>query len=281
MSTDTWSAMVVWLSPAGTTRHVADVITDRLQQHGIAVHVCDLACPGAAEKLRTALADASGRVCVFPGSPVYAMHAVPRVMEMIDALPNARPGDAAAPFVTWGAVSSGIALPEMGAALAARGYALPGAAAVVAVHSLLWQAPHPLGHGRPDAEDDRTVAAFVDGVVEKLHAGTFDNIGLDYQPAEARAAMAQMSLAAAGAVLPGRSVNMQRCVQCDVCREACPVRAITLDPAPVFGPECIHCYTCMRVCPHQAVEADLSGLPGFLAEKAQQSHEEPQSRAFL
>lgn len=281
MSSDTWSAFLVWLSPAGTTRHVADVITGRLQSHGIAVYACDLARPDAVKKMEAAMAAAPGRACVFAGSPVYAMHAVPQAMEMIAALPPARPRDTAAPFATWGAVSSGLALQEMSVALTARGYAIAGAVAVVAVHSLLWQAPRPLGEGRPDGDDDRVIEGFVDGIVEKMIAGSFDSVRLDYQPPEASGAMQQMSLAAAGAVLPVRSVNMQRCVQCDVCCAACPVGAISLDPGPVFGLQCIHCYTCMRVCPHQAIEADLSGLPGFLAAKAQQSHEKPQSRAFL
>ena len=102
--------------------------------------------------------------CLFIGSPVYASHAVPAVMDFITSLP-AGTGCCSVPFVTWGAVTSGMALSEMAEALAAKGYPAMAAAKIVAEHSLLWQSDNPLGKGRPDADDDRSVRDMVKKVV--------------------------------------------------------------------------------------------------------------------
>jgi ferredoxin len=52
-----------------------------------------------------------------------------------------------------------------------------------------------------------------------------------------------------------------RCVQCGVCAEVCPVGAIDPDNNMAHDiAKCIYCCACIKVCPEQA----LTMLPGML-----------------
>lgn len=56
------------------------------------------------------------------------------------------------------------------------------------------------------------------------------------------------------------------CTQCEQCREACPVAAITMEPFPVIDREgCIECYCCNELCPTGAMELKRSWLARKLA----------------
>lgn len=56
------------------------------------------------------------------------------------------------------------------------------------------------------------------------------------------------------------------CNQCEQCREACPVVAITMEPYPVIDRErCIECYCCNELCPTGAMELKRSWLARRLA----------------
>jgi len=46
-----------------------------------------------------------------------------------------------------------------------------------------------------------------------------------------------------------------KCTQCGVCEEHCPVGAIKLKPYPEVNPEkCISCFCCMELCPESALD---------------------------
>jgi len=47
----------------------------------------------------------------------------------------------------------------------------------------------------------------------------------------------------------------EKCTQCGVCEEHCPVGAISLNPYPVVDPEkCISCFCCMELCAQNAMD---------------------------
>ncbi len=163
--------VVVYISPAGTTRHAAQVICDELSALGKACSVFDLGSKTCRAELANTLAAAASDACLFIGSPVYATHTVPAVMDFITNLPDGV-ACCSVPFVTWGAVTSGMALAEMAEALDAKGYPVMAAAKIVAEHSLLWQSESPLGKGRPDAADDRCVRSMVQKVAAALDRGS-------------------------------------------------------------------------------------------------------------
>jgi len=48
----------------------------------------------------------------------------------------------------------------------------------------------------------------------------------------------------------GVTINEQKCVGCGKCAEACPINAISIDPARKKAVVCIHCGECVQWCPH-------------------------------
>ena len=181
--------------------------------------------------------DAAGRdTCLFIGSPVYASHAVPIVMDFIAGL-SAGSTCCSVPFVTWGAVTSGLALFEMAQALEQRGYPVMAAAKIVAQHSLLWQSESPLGGGRPDSADDLIIRSMAKKVVSVLDAGAAAYLPaaeLMYQPEPLQKIMAGLVLSEVRKVLPQISFKRDSCTLCGDCVAACPVEAVELGDCPVF-----------------------------------------------
>lgn len=116
-----YKTFTFYCSPAGTTRHVAEVMEKKLAGYGRQVTVCGL---GKEEEklseIMREIEETEERACLFIGSPVYASHALPLVMDFIARLPLRRQAYAV-PFVTWGGATSGLVLAEMGEALQARG----------------------------------------------------------------------------------------------------------------------------------------------------------------
>jgi ferredoxin len=252
------TAFIVFISPAGSTRHVAGVIGNQLEEKSVTVHRLDLGISRNPspfiEKLKAAGTDA----CLFVGSPVYRDVAVPPVMAFLDSLP-ATSGQPAVPFVTWGGASSGVALWQMGQALERNGYVLVGGAKVLGVHSMMWPSVDPVGQGHPDADDERLVCSLVERVSDRLAMTSVDTLALDaldYQP-EAVGAEAKKKLDQPWMIIP-KTVDQEKCTQCAICKQVCPVGAITLDPGPVFNECCFDCFSCIRECPEDAIVPSVS-----------------------
>jgi ferredoxin len=274
---------IFYCSPAGTTRHVGQVAARTLRERGGQVVVGELGRDEAGTaRLLDEIANVPERVCVFVGSPVYASHALPPVMDFIARLPRRREAFAV-PFVTWGGASSGLALLDMGRALVASGYRLAGAAKVVAVHSLMWEAAEPLAGGHPDAEDDRQVAELVAGVAENLARPEPLRLAaeaLAYQPVAAAGILAGQSLDLARRTLPPREADAELCTGCGICVENCPVAALSLAPRPVFSAACILCFNCVRSCPEKAFAVDLAPVHEYIRKRARDFGEQPLTAIF-
>lgn len=279
-----YKPFIFYCSPAGTTRHVAKVMEKKLAGYGRQATVCTLG--KEEQKVSTIMQEietAKEQVCLFIGSPVYSSHALPLVMDFIARLPRRRRAYAV-PFATWGGATSGLALAEMGEALRNRGYGLIGAAKIVAVHSLMWEADNPVGAGHPDADDDRLIENLVAAVEHNLETPEpleLPGQTLCYQPETAAAEMRKLNLEIARGILPPRLVNEDLCNQCGLCVDQCPVAALTLDPYPVCADHCILCFNCMRWCPEKAIEADLSPIHKRIRERAGSYREDPLSAVFL
>jgi ferredoxin len=260
---------VVYISPAGSMRHVAQVIGEELTALGKPCSAVDMGDKACRTELKNTLPAAAKDACLFIGSPVYASHAVPSVMDFIKSLPPGT-GCCSVPFATWGAVTSGMALFEMTEALAAKGYPAVAAAKIVAEHSLLWQSDNPLGKGRPDADDDRSVRDMVKKVVAALDAGSAKHVSaatLNYQPEPLRKVMAGLVLSAVRKVLPQISLKRDLCNLCGDCVAACPVEAVELADGPVFKDCCIACYNCLRACAEHALQADFTKMEAGLTQR--------------
>ncbi|MHA1276199.1 MAG: EFR1 family ferrodoxin [Candidatus Helarchaeota archaeon] len=55
---------------------------------------------------------------------------------------------------------------------------------------------------------------------------------------------------------PKFNLNEEKCSQCGLCAETCPVDAIILDPFPKWIKDCDRCYICEMWCPEKAIECD-------------------------
>lgn len=152
-------ALVVYCSPSGSTQHVATGIETALAGSGVDVRSVDLGNEKEWAPIFDEMTASNNRTCLFVGSPVYAGHPIPPVMQFINRMPAA-PGLYAAPFVTWGQVISGLALYDMAAALCEKNVKVVGAIKIVARHSMMWDSDDPLGKGRPNPDDDRMIAEF-------------------------------------------------------------------------------------------------------------------------
>ena len=279
-----YKSFIFYCSPAGTTRHAARVIERKLKSCNLEVTVCEI---GKNEKqlalVLRSLAETEEKVSVFIGSPVYASHALPLIMDLIDRLPAKSQGYAV-PFATWGGATSGLALEEMGAALVTRGYGVIAAAKVLAVHSLMWQLEEPVGSGHPDAADDRLLEDLVEAVEKNLGLPEpllLLSADLEYQPRTMAEEMRKLNLGIARGILPRRNVNQELCTQCGECVVQCPVAALTLTPWPEFAENCILCFNCMRLCPENAIEADLTAIYDRVRERAQASREGDPSQIYI
>ena len=276
-------ALVVYSSPAGTTRHVVQVITQTLKDLGCQPRVSDLGNRDDHSKLNSQIKDLVNGCFLWIGSPVYAGHAVPPITDFISQLPVSK-GGYAVPFVTWGGVSSGVALHEMGKVLGEKGYIVLGAAKVLAVHSMMWQFKNPLGEGHPDVEDDTMINRLVEDVHSKLLSDVKKEIPLEdlnYQPKEVQESMKKVNIEVAKQMLPPRQLDEEICTKCRICEEECPAQAITCDPYPKFGDACFLCYNCVRLCEEGAIKTDLSQIEGMLKERAAKNPELPLSQVFV
>lgn len=273
--------LVAYFSPAGSTRLVAETIRLRLAHHGHAATMIDLGKRNV--PLREKLAPLVGKpCCLWIGSPVYCDHAVPVVSDFLAGLPSGLGGHGVA-FVTWGGVTSGLALPELAQQLRAKGFMPVAAAKVLAVHSSLWQSPRPLGMGHPNGGDLALVERMVEAVVNNLANGSVQPLAqsaLEYLSPALRADAAGKSLALAKASMPPLAADEQRCSRCGECALACPVAAIVLDPFPRIGAACVVCMQCVRVCPEEAFPYNAQAVAERIAAMAARSDEAKETAVF-
>jgi ferredoxin len=247
------SIFIAFSSPAGATRKVATAIYQTMRSAGFTTYFLDLAHREQHAAFFERLNSADANACLFIGSPVYRDVAVPPVMQFIGKLSPVR-HTYAIPFVTWGGACSGIALWQMGRALAGKGYSLAGAAKIVGPHSMMWPVPSPEGAGHPDEADMKTVERLCTRFIEQLKADAvhpIDLVVLDYQ-AGTEARHMKERLDQPWLIIP-KSVDEKKCTRCAICEEECPAAAITMDDLPRFNDNCFNCFNCVRLCPEEAI----------------------------
>jgi len=276
-------AFVVYCSPAGTTHHVSQVIVNKLQELKVEVIECDLSKKFRETAIITKINRVKNNACLFVGSPVYVSHAIPPVMNFIARLPK-NSQMPAVPFVTWGGATSGIALYEMGKALAEKNMTVIGGAKILAKHSMMWQMKNPLGKNHPDETDDQMIQKMITGILERIatgNNGAIDLSKLAYYPSEIMSEMEKTTLKKAKSHMPKRKVDEDACTECKECSSVCPTDAISFNPYPEFEKNCIFCFNCVRLCPEDAIKADFSKVEKRIRARAEQFKETPPSQIFL
>jgi len=273
---------IVFSSPAGSTRVVAQTINKCLSQHNVAVHILDLAKGYDGSEVFDSIQAAGNHACLFVGSPVYRDVAVPPVVSFIEKLPM-MDAAMAVPFVTWGQACSGVALWQMGSALKQKGFSIVGAAKVLAVHSMMWQASTPAGQGHPDKSDLLEIEKLVQTILRRFESADFTSLSLDtldYQP-HVQGEQMKIKIDAPWMIVP-KSVDTEKCSQCAVCAEVCPVAAVDINPYPIFNQNCFDCFNCVRLCPEDAIApADqMDDIEEHIRERVRTINEQPYTRIF-
>jgi ferredoxin len=274
---------IVFCSPNGSTRHVAEVIGGRLLDLGYSAVLVDLMRMDHERAIKQMIQSPELPKCLWVGSPVYVDHIVPPVDNLIRSLLEHN-GSFAIPFVTWGGVNSGVALYEMGEKLTQKKFILLGAAKVLAVHSSTWQSSQPLCAGHPDKGDDAMINRLVCEVHTKLSCRAIKPLALevlDYQSQEIKDAASKKTIALAKQNYPAFSVRTESCNQCGICAENCPAQAIALNPYPQFGEDCFVCLKCVRECPQEAIPMDMSAAEERIRGMAAGINEKPPTCIFL
>lgn len=272
--------IIAYFSPAGTTRQLAQWIAERLAEKNQEIRLIDLGQQGDLSQI---VDTARAPACLWIGSPVYCDHAVPLVHDAIATLPASSSGHAI-PFVTWGGVTSGLALLEMATQLRQQNWPPLAAAKILAVHSSMWRTQPPLAYGHPDKNDQQLIQQLVDRVLEILHQKPVPELPLhrlDYLSPELQTDACTKNLEIARSATPPFFADEKRCQQCGACAEACPVSAITLVPFPVINrTACVLCLQCIRSCPHEAFPFDHKQVATRILAMAAASDEEKRSQIF-
>jgi len=273
---------VAYISPAGTTKQVAEIIAQEVKRRGHSAHLQDLA--GRRPNAGPIYENFSPGDVLFVGSPVYAHHPIPHVTEFLSGLPSTS-DSFAAPFVTYGVVTSGRALFDMAKIMDSKGLRLLGGIKVLAVHSMHWQSDDPVGEGHPDSEDAARIQEFVGAILSKKERKEAEAL-----PLEALAYNQEMPAEPSGqsrlevlksATLP-LLLDTEMCTQCGVCVDSCPVANIVLSPYPVFSDRCILCYNCIRSCETNAVSSQAQEIiDPYLRDRLKFFNEPQETRLFV
>jgi len=274
---------IVFSSPAGSTRRVAEVIGAGFSQRNFETRMLDLGKVHDHSEILDRIRKAGQDGCLFVGSPVYRDVAVPPVVSFIESLPE-MDGALAVPYVTWGQACSGVALWQMGGALVKKGFKIAAAAKVLGVHSLMWHATTPAGKGHPDRTDLGSVEALVTTLCGRFESGDINSLALDtldYQPRE-RAQQMKKKMDAPWRIV-AKKVNTKTCTQCGICVEECPAAAVDLNPYPQFDQNCFDCFNCIRLCPEDAIEpaTSMNQIEEHIRQRVRAINERPFTQIYL
>lgn len=254
-------ALVLYLSPHGTTRRAVEALAASLTRNGVAADVRDMReFEGEGDREELYLRLPSYALIVF-GSPTYFHHAPPVFTDFIKKIPDAGGDQAAAFLSTFGGVSSGVIQFDLARSLYGKKYRLIGGIQVLAEHCLTFQEKEAFHGGRPGEGDLAVIREFGKTLVARLT----DKTGRKYLPEAFRDKPFLLnffdahvnSLKTFAWSMPGIRVKKTACTGCGLCVMNCPTGNIALDRVAVHGKHCTYCYSCVRYCPEGATTTFL------------------------
>lgn len=279
--------VVVFFSPAGTTRKAAAFIAETLAGKGYDAQLLDLGGqnPEDIQNLKDCKLEKGD--CLWIGSPIYTGHAVPPIEAFVSGLPQLK-GVFAVPFVTYGAVTSGTGLYEMSVQLSKKGCTVLGAAKILAVHSLLWFSKNPPGKGHPGPDDEELLKELVELVLNKIDAPDIkdyiDLKTLNYQSKKNQEHAKARNLKELRNNMPPITLDEEKCTTCGICAKECPIQNIILDPFPKIksSDNCLLCFNCIRYCePGALTNESLGSLEMMIGERIKEYGEPGKTKIFV
>lgn len=292
---------IVVFSPSGNTFKVATMLEKALVTRGLDVQVLDTTRKSkflGVENARKALKEEVGPhdlLCI--GGPVYSHHLQLHAQNLLRALP--RPGNGwgklAVPFVTYGAVSSGVALKEAARHLKKSGRITVAGMKINSYHCLSKRFAKRINEGMPGDEVLPLISDLADRIA-LLQKG--DNVSIPDVSKDLATYQNLVEQIRSKVILhewghrfsfPKVKFEHSKCKSCGTCIKNCPVQRIEMTKSgPRIrrdGPGCIQCAQCTHNCPQEAIRFSLKRFE-WLITKGSEGHgplpskEEPKSGVY-
>jgi ferredoxin/flavodoxin len=258
---------IIQFSPSGNTLKVSEMLKNELEQKGQDVQFIDITREKQLfidREWSSFLAEKVVRHDVLLiGSPVYAHHLQYHMKDLLQALPKPDQtwGKYAVPYVTYGGISSGIALKEAAGLLRKSGRKVPAGMKISTSHrmtrafmekefnrdlvpELSLQSVRELVNrimqmeGRESKSNHKSLD--YNGLVTTLKANIIFKEKLWHEKR-----------------YPKVSIDRSLCIACGKCSKVCPVLHLCFRDKLVTessDSSCIHCLNCVTECPQKAVK---------------------------
>lgn len=288
---------IIVFSPSGNTLKVANMLEKSLTAKNIAVQTFNMT--GSESLLNTRSVqqflqehvEEHDVLCI--GSPVYAHHLQYLMKDLIRALPAVENGwgKFAVPFVTYGGITSGIALEEAGKLLKKSGRIVVTGMKISAAHRMSRAfLQEEYNAGKPGDE----VVPVIEDLAQRIEAlqgqtPVVDHSeALKYQPRTVflKANVIFREKLCHTYLYPRVLIDHAKCTQCGKCVRTCPVQHLEKhDDGRILtkaSPSCIHCFNCVAGCPAKAISlsGDIEKARAFMSKMIQKPKENPLSAVY-
>lgn len=277
---------LIYFSPCGSTRKVAELIKSEFVKYNWEIQMLDMTKDndlfpnGDIEKFINKI---EGHDLLLVGGPIYIDHLHYNVLKVLKALQLAdgeKYSKDAAVFTTFGKITPGVGSLEAAIELKATGRNTWAAIEVDSEHCVARNIPYHISEGLPGREVETLVSQLVEylikivdlkdkplkGIAEKLKS-RFD----DFPKLMDERKVTKSSF-------PNIEFNYDLCKQCLLCVKKCPVNyLIVKDGYPVTSliDSCVHCTNCLFYCPTGAVKMDLYDKEPFYRKQLKEQNLQP------
>lgn len=287
--------LIMTFSPSGNTDKVGVSLKNKLLSHGNEVQYLKLA--GNSDYFKSEDKETFLERIVKPhdlliiGSPVYAHHLQYHVKELISQLPfpNKKWSEAVIPFVSYGGISSGIALEEAGKLFKKRNRKILMGAKISMSHKMT----RAFMENEYDCSQAHLVELLINELVEtiiKFDGQTVIDLSkqLTYKSRiEYIKAMVIFNEKKWHAKrYPLVLIDNNKCTACAACIKGCPVGHLEIDKMNKVlksdNYDCIHCFNCVVACKENAVylKGDLEKAKQLINKMTLKEKETPSTVIF-
>jgi ferredoxin/flavodoxin len=262
-------AAIIVFSPTGNTLKVAEMLEKKFKENGIQVQILDITRNGklfhGKRYERFLNENVKKHDVLLVGAPVYAHHMHYNMIDIIKSLPkvNERWGKLAIPFVTYGGISSGLALFEAAKILKKTGRIVVSGMKINSFHVMSRILSTEQNTGMPGEEAIPLIQELANRITG-MSADTFKDITkqLDYQNIKNRikSTLIFREKFWQNHFYPKVKYNEALCNGCGACVSVCPIQRLELKDRRIVagknGLACIHCTQCVYACPAGALDFD-------------------------
>lgn len=287
--------LIITFSPSGNTEKVGEQLKKGLLSQGIDVQYLNIT--GNNEYFKSTNKELFLESVVKPhdlliiGSPVYAHHLQYHIQDLISILPkpNYKWSEAVIPFVTYGGISSGIALEEAGKLFLQRGRKTIFGAKICMSHKMT----RAFLDKEYDCSNSKSVNDTINKIVIKI--SEFDKCNI-VDKSKKLAYKSRIDFIKANVIFdekkwhakryPSVLIHDNKCSRCLACVKDCPVGHLTIEKSNKVVKskhhDCIHCFNCVVACKENAVylKGDLEKAKQFMDKMTTKEKENPSSYIF-